>query len=425
MRKDDKGRSQMLTTLLRSYLTRSLQPFRFQNTYSNQLQFQHLDQLGLYVHVPFCRSLCSFCPYCKVKYDKELAQAYLQALLQEIEFVGNSQASKKSITTLYFGGGTPALLIDDLKAIIDTINRYFEITEGIGIELHPTDVTVSNLEKLKTAGITMVSLGVQSFEQRCLTKLGRIGDTAQAQLELLAKAGFTVIDVDLIFAIPGQTIDSLLKDVDTAFALGATQVSTYPFIDFTFANNQHKPLSKPEKKQMLQALVEHCRQSGIERTSVWTFAKPGTQKYSSITRDHFLGFGVSAASLLQDQFKINTFSITAYIERINSGQLPTALTLKFTQRQRAVYYLFWSAYTMNISPERFKAVVGESLSKMYGFELWLLEKLGLIYQADGIYYLSDRAAYYYHNLEQRYTTAYIDKMWHIARKEAFPEGIIL
>lgn len=415
----------MLTSLIRMYLTRSFEPFRFQSEYSNHLDYHCLDNLGLYVHIPFCRSLCSFCPYCRVKYQSELVELYLKALLQEIELVGKASAGKKQVTSLYFGGGTPALLIDDLERIINAIQRYFVITEGIGIELHPEDLTPSNLSKFKDAGVNMVCLGVQSFDKQCLANLGRMGKSAEAELELAGNAGFAAVDVDLIFAIPGQTTASLLQDVDTAFKYGATQVSTYPFIDFTFADNKYKPLSKRSKKQMLQALVEHCRAAGRERTSVWTFAAPGTPKYSSITRDFFLGFGVSAASLLRDQFKINTFSIPAYIERVRSGQLPTMLTLEFTRYQRAAYYLFWSAYSMSLSPEQFHSVVGEPLEKIYGFEFWLLEKLGLIYKHEDFYKLTDQAAYYYHNLEQIYTTAYIDKMWHIARCEAFPQEIIL
>lgn len=349
----------------------------------------------------------------------------MQALLNEIALVGKSLKTKRTTTSLYFGGGTPALLTDDLKSIIGKLKEYFIITKGIGIELHPDDITEENLKKLKNAGISMVSLGIQSFDQNCLSKLGRKRRDFTQKLELVRQAGFDVVDVDLIFAIPGQTDKTLVEDVDTAFRYGATQVSTYPFIDFTFADNQYKPLPERNKKQMLQSLAAHCRNTGKERTSVWTFANPGTEKYSSITRDNFLGFGVSAATLLQDSFKINTFSIEAYIERIESEKLPTSLTLDFTKRQRGVYFLFWNAYSMNISPDQFEVIVGVPLRKMFGFELLVLEKMGLIYREKGQYRLTDKAAYYYHYIEQAYTTAYIDKMWNISRKVPFPEEIVL
>ena len=171
--------------------------------------------------------------------------------------------------------------------------------------------------------------------------------------------------MDLIFAIPGQTAEILISDVDIAFAHGATQVSTYPFIDFTFADNRCKPLPESEKKAMLKALVDHCRGIGKQRTSVWTFANPGTGRYSSVTRRASLGL-VSATTLLWEQFKINTFSVEAYLKRIDSGELPTALILDFTKRQRGAYYLFWSAYLMELDPVRFEKTVGVPLMQMFG-----------------------------------------------------------
>ncbi len=414
----------ILTSLMRIYLTRSLKPFEFKNTYSNILNYKDEPDLGLYVHIPFCRSLCSFCPYCKVMYDEDLAQRYKTALLREIELVGTELKEKKVVTGLYFGGGTPALMADSLKEIIDCIKKYFIIQKGIGVELHPDDISESTLELLKKAGVTKVSIGIQSFDQQCLSALGRKGMDFLKKLELVSRAGFEVIDVDLIFAIPNQTEEILLRDVETAFTNGATQVSTYPFIDFTFADNAYKPLSEKEKKRMLNAISDYCKKTGRDRTAVWTFAKKKTKKYSSVTRDNFLGFGVSATTLLREEFKINTFSIDAYMDRIGKNQMPTALTLSFTLRQRAVYYLFWNIYCLQINPDKFKRIIGYSLSKLYGFELWLSERLGLL-KKNGCYHVTDKGAYYYHYVEQTYTTAYIDKMWNIMRTTAFPDKIVL
>jgi oxygen-independent coproporphyrinogen-3 oxidase len=149
------------TSLLRVYLTRSFKPFVFEGTYENTLDFEKLDDLGLYVHIPFCRSLCSFCPYCKVVHNKPQADAYKIALLKEIDLVCKGMSGKKKATSLYFGGGTPAMMLDDLKDIIAKLKEYFDITGGIGVELHPSDITERNLEKLKEAGVTMLSIGIQ------------------------------------------------------------------------------------------------------------------------------------------------------------------------------------------------------------------------------------------------------------------------
>jgi len=412
-------------SFLRILLTRSFKPFLFEGRFRNSLDFETLPDLGLYVHIPFCRSLCGFCPYCKVLYEPLKAAAYKAALLKEIDLVCAHMTEKKPVTSLYFGGGTPALMIDDLKDIIDRLKCHFTIAGGIGAELHPNDITEENLRALKDAGITMVSIGVQSFEESCLARLGRSNAGIYGRLQLVRDAGFDTIDVDLIFAVPGQTDEILARDISTAFAQGATQVSTYPFIDFTFADNTYKPMSKKVKKRMLNNLTKYCRSIHINRTSVWTFAREGTGKYSSVTREAFLGFGVSAASLLKDSFKINTFSIEAYIDRINGGCLPTSLTLDFTKRQRAAYFLFWSAYGMKIDPAEFEKIIGTKLRKMYRFELFAAEKLGCLRRAGEIYYITDKGAAFYHDIEQVYTTAYIDRMWNVSRIEAFPGRIIL
>ena len=272
-------------------------------------------------------------PYCKVVHNKPQADAYKVALLKEIDLVCKGMSGKKQATSLYFGGGTPAMMLDDLKDIIAKLKENFILTGGIGVELHPSDITERNLQKLRDAGVTMLSIGIQSFQEDCLRKIGRRNDSFVEKIRLVRSSGFDVVDVDLIFAIPGQTDAILANDIHTAFASGATQVSTYPFIDFTFADNAYKPMSEEAKREMLEHLTDYCHANGIERTSVWTFAQRQTEKYSSVTRDAFLGFGVSATTLLKDIFKINTFSIPEYIKRIEGDALPTSLTLRFTKRQ--------------------------------------------------------------------------------------------
>ena len=425
----------MLTTSIpRIILTRSFKPFRFQPptstlSCSDQMQVNP----GLYVHIPFCRSLCSFCPYCKERYDADQASRYLQGLLAEIDLVGSAcspvstAGSRRQTTSLYFGGGTPALMIDELSTIIEHLERYFEIKDGIGVELHPDDIRPEVIAKLKSAGFSMVSIGIQSFDPFCLSQLGRNDTSSEHTLQLIAAAGFDVIDIDLIFGIPGQTADSLRRDVLTAFACGATQVSTYPFIDFTFAQNKHKPVSQRRKRNLLNLLSQLCSDLDLERTAIWTFARKGTEKYSSVTRSAFLGFGASATTLLGRQFRINTFSTDAYIDRCTSGQLPASLTLSFSKRQQAAYYLFWAAYSLRIGKSEFQKNTGNQLDSTFGSEIKTALLLGLLKnEKDGVgYILTSRGAGLYHWLEQQYTHAYIDRIWRISRETAFPGPIFL
>ena len=139
----------VVAALTRMWLTRSVKPFMFRNEYDETLPFADCDKLGLYVHIPFCRNVCNFCPYCKVKYEKGLCERYIDALIQEIRRVGNQYPGKKTVTSLYFGGGSPALAVDRIPEIVAAINERFIITEGVGIELHPDDVKPSVLQKIR------------------------------------------------------------------------------------------------------------------------------------------------------------------------------------------------------------------------------------------------------------------------------------
>ena len=409
----------------RIWLTRSFRPFLFKKGYDFNLNYQDIDSLGLYIHIPFCEHICSFCPYCKEIYDEVKANNYVDALLSEIQLLGEQLKEKKEVTSLYFGGGSPALVSERISEIIETVCKYFIITEGIGIELHPDGVNVEKLKILKIAGITKISIGVQSFQRDCISSLGRKNIDCNDLFKPLEKIIFDTVSVDLIFAIPGQTFDSLKSDIDMAFSCGANHVAIYPFIDFSFSVSTVTGMSEREKHSLLDDITEYCESKGYIRTSIWTYAKDKNKSYSSMTRDNFLGFGCSATTLLMEQFKINTFSVAEYIKRVNKNELPTALTLRFTKHQRMIYYLFWTAYSTTVDPEAFKRFFGVSLTKMYGFEFLLCAVLGFIKKCDGKYMMTPKGAYYYHYFEQFYTLSYIDKMWGELRHCAFPNELRL
>ena len=413
----------ILTNLTRMWLTRSFKPFTFTNDYDKVLSFENAENLGLYVHIPFCKSVCNFCPYCKTVFDQELCDKYIDALIKEIHMVGKMQSHKKTVTSLYFGGGTPALASNRIKEIIDALNKYFVITEGIGLELHPDNVNESTLKTLKDAGVTKISIGIQSFLEKYQSILGRKAVDTNSLKEALSAVEFETVSMDFIFALPSQTFEDLKEDIDTAFSIGANHVAIYPFIDFTFTKSPVKTMAKKEKRRLLDEITNYCLEKGYVRDSIWTFSKSKNAKYSSMTRDNFLGFGCSATTLLKDQFKINTFSVEEYCKRIDQNLLPTSLTIKFTLRQRMIYYLFWTAYSTRVREKDFEKFFGIPLKKMYGKELKLAKALKFVTYKDGVYEMTLKGAFYYHYYENYYTLAYIDKMWGIMRKVAFPEKI--
>ena len=438
----------LITTLTRNYLTRSFKPFIFTNAYDAVLDYENLQNLGLYIHIPFCKSICSFCPYCKELYTPEKCNAYIDYLIKEIQMVARgagqgAQAShgaqaansaqapqkgegaRKEVTSLYFGGGTPALAHDRLGEIIDAVKEHFDITEGIGVELHPDNVTPEILASLKKAGVTKISIGIQSFQEKYQTVLGRKAVDAARLKDVLGKIQFETVSFDFIFALPGQTYDELKSDIDMAFECGANHIAIYPFIDFSFATSGIPVMKKNEKRRLLDDITNYCLDRGFVRSSIWTFSKGEDIRYSSMTRDNFLGFGCSATTLLKDSFKINTFSVQEYIKRIQAGSLPTALTIRFTLRQRMMYYLFWTAYSTQVDSAQFEQFFGVPLKKKYGFEARLAKLFGFVTEAGGIYKMTLKGAFFYHYYENYYTLSYIDKMWNCMRKTAFPNGLKL
>lgn len=242
-------------------------------------------------------------------------------------------------------------------------------------------------------------------------------------VDALQKVKFETVSMDFIFALPSQGIEDLKQDIETAFAKGANHIAIYPFIDFSFTNSKIPAISKKEKRQLLDEITLYCQSKGYHRDSIWTFSKHKEARYSSMTRNNFLRFGCSATTLLKDQFKINTFSVDEYEKRIEANKLPTALTIRFTKRQRMIYYLFWIAYSTRINPDDFQNFFDIPLDKAYGFELWVAKKLGFISESNGTYEMTLKRAFYYHYYENYYTLAYIDKMWGIMRSEAFPKEI--
>ncbi len=413
----------IITNITRMWLTRSFKPFTFKNEYDMQLPFLDCNNLGLYVHIPFCKSICNFCPYCKIIYDKDLCNHYIDSLIDEINLVGSQIKGKKEVTSLYFGGGTPALVANRLGEIIDAINEHFIITEGIGLELHPENIVPETLQQLKDSGVTKISIGIQSFQHKYQSILGRNSINPNKLKDALAQVRFETVSMDFIFALPSQTFNDLKSDIDTAFQIGANHIAIYPFIDFTFTTSKVKAMSKKETRSLLDKITLYCNKKGYKRDSIWTFSSNSNAKYSSMTRDNFLGFGCSATTLLKDQFKINTFSIDEYCKRIKENKLPTSLTIRFSLRQRMVYYLFWTAYSTKIDSQNFETFFGIPLKKMYGLELKIAKMLGFLTENNDIYEMTLKGAFYYHYYENFYTLSYIDKMWGIMRKEAFPNKI--
>src|SRR4030065_2223073 len=417
----------MITSLIRIFAARSIRPFIFSSNNSGELDLDVKDS-GLYFHIPFCKKLCPFCPYYKVEYDEGLLKDFIRALIKEIEVAAALTGKRIDIESIYFGGGSPSLAIDYLPQIMASVRSLFNVRGNMGIELHPSDINEGLLKKLKDCGFNMISIGVQSFQDKCVAALERDNIDSLGKLALVKKFKFDVVDVDLIFGIPSQREEDLVRDFKTAAENGATQISTYPFIEFSYARLKNEPLGRRQKKKMLESLVDASKKSGYIRTSIWTFSRGDSLQYSSVTRDNFIGFGPSAATLVRDTFKIHTLSLMEYLKHFRNNKnnkLSTALTLKFNPRTRALYWLFWSAYKLYISEDNFYELFDKKLDNIFKVELFLAEKFGYIQRYNRGYKLTGKGAYIFHLVEQAYTRQYIDKTWRIASKNPWPERITL
>ncbi|HWK10766.1 MAG TPA: radical SAM family heme chaperone HemW, partial [Vicinamibacterales bacterium] len=189
----------------------------------------HLSRLGLYVHIPFCSSICNYCNFNRGLFDPGLESRYVAALLQEIR---RTPFRGRAADTIFFGGGTPSLLDpDEIAAIVSALRGSFDLAHDaeITLETNPETVDREKLERFRTAGVNRISFGVQSFQDDELKRLGRIhsADRARSAMASARAAGFENISLDLMMWLPGQSVDRWLANVDALIAAGPDHASLY------------------------------------------------------------------------------------------------------------------------------------------------------------------------------------------------------
>jgi len=307
----------LLHSALRLLIPGTHSAFKFER--QQPVELERPRSVNLYIHLPFCSSICPFCPYVKEPYDPAVSAEYQKAILRELEGYRELWGDV-AVESVYFGGGTPSLTPEIVEMALNWISAHFHLGREVGVEVHPASAGDEVLHGLKNAGVSQVSLGVQTFNDRLLGVLGRGygNDLAMQSCERVLQVGFDTVDVDLMFAIPSQSLDEVEVDMRTAFRLGVDQVSTYPLILFSYtplkSHLNTRGLRLPSwrlERRMLQSVVEMARSAGYERSSIWSFNKPGSSRYTTVTRDAFVGVGAGATSRLGDYFWLNTFSVAA------------------------------------------------------------------------------------------------------------------
>ncbi len=361
---------------------------------------------GAYVHVPFCERICPFCPYNKVVAEETLARRYFAALRQEVD--GYVAELGGPFTSVYVGGGTPTLYPDDLADLLARIPASGERA----VEVLPTHATPEGLDRLAAAGFTAVSIGAQSFHDGVLRQLRRPHDAATARAGVENSLGrFDCVDVDLIFDVAWEDDQAFLEDLRTCFELGVDQVSTYPLMRFgytPFGTAQH---DRRREHAVLRRATDLAESLGYERQSVWTFNRPGSAPYTSITRHRFLGMGAGSSSFAGRDFYVNHFGVEAYVDAVGSGRLPIARRLRLGRWGGGAYDAFWEAYSGRIDPTLLGESYGPAVAGVARALLSPLLLAGDLRRDEDGYHLTRNGFDVYHDLERAVTYQLIEPLW--------------
>ena len=313
---------------------------------------------GLYLHIPFCKKLCSYCDFYHILYEGDKSD-YISALCTELEarrdYLGNEK-----ISTIYIGGGTPSLLsVKQLELILGQIHNQYSIEENceITIEMNPDDITPDYLAGIKKININRISLGIQSWRDADLKLLNRRHNSAQAEnaLRETFKAGFENITIDLIYGIPGMSINEWSSNLDFSFSFDIKHLSAY---HLTFEKGtvfwkmlekgSIKEIEEDESTSFFNILIEKSENAGFIHYEISNFGKPGFfSKHNSNywKQVNYLGIGPSAHSFNGYSRQWNISDVKAYIKSINSGK-PFFEKEELDNRTRFNEYIMTSLRTM-------------------------------------------------------------------------------
>lgn len=285
-----------------------------------------MKTLGLYLHIPFCRSKCHYCDFCSFpKLDNATVDAYCTALVREIEEYGEKMRGF-AVSTVYFGGGTPTYLsAARLSSLLESVAKHFSLDANAEIttECNPATVDLEALQVLRNVGFNRLSIGAQSLSDKELRLLGRI-HTAKDFTETFTaarRAGFDNVSADLMFGIPAQTVGSFMATLAALADLAPDHISAYglkieegtPFFE---ARNSLPLPNEDEERQMYMNAVEFLAEKGYRRYEISNFAKEGKESRHNLRyweREDYLGMGLAAYSCLGNERFSNTEEMACYL----------------------------------------------------------------------------------------------------------------
>lgn len=356
-------------------------------------------RLGLYVHVPFCKSRCVYCDFdSSVVGDDSRVERYLNALSSEAEaaavFLGGDGVD---VRTVYVGGGTPTVLgASAMTALVDSVRSSFNFrgVAEFSCEANPESATTETLGALLKVGVNRLSLGVQSFDDTLLRWMGRAHTASEAvtAFDVTRRAGFGNVSIDLMYGLPKQTLDGWLTDVSKAVELESEHVSTYclnlepdaPII------KKQGAVELPDDgftADMYYGAVDLLGEAGYRQYEISNFAKPGFECGHNLNywRDgEYVGLGPSAASHVNSERFNNPRGLDAYVESVAAGRWPLVPPEQSNTEREARTALVLGLRMMDgVEIAEFESRYGFDLPAVLKRDITQLTDAGLLESADG------------------------------------------
>ena len=335
----------------------------------------HASQLGLYVHIPFCSSICNYCNFNRGLFESGLKDRYVAALVEEIR---GTPFRGRAADTIFFGGGTPSLLDpSEIDVIVAALGAAFDLAAGaeITLETNPETVDRSKLDAFRAAGINRISFGVQSFHDDELTRLGRIhsADRARQALAAAQAAGVDNVSLDLMMWLPGQSLDRWLANVDALIAAGPAHASLYllelypnaPLKEEMARRGWSQAPDEDAAEMYLEAMARLDRH-GYEHYEISNVARPGRASRHNLkywTDGEWVGFGCGAHSTVAGVRWKNVSATADYVTRVGSGTSVVTDRRELSPDERLGDALFTG---LRLSEGIDLAAVG----RRYGVDVW-------------------------------------------------------
>ena len=346
--------------------------------------------LGLYLHIPFCEAICNYCNFNRGLLDGARKQRYLHALGREID----TCADLGSVDTLFFGGGTPSVLTPaEVASLIARCRAVADFASGaeITIEMNPETASVQRLEGYLEAGVTRLSLGVQSFRDEELERLGRVHDAARA-VEAFAQAraaGFDDINIDLMVWLPDQTVLQWMESVDRLTDLGPDHVSLYLLELYPNAPLREEMArggwsQAPEERavEMYCLGLDRLEAAGYEQYEISNVAKRGCRSRHNLkywSDGAWIGFGCGAHSTRDGVRWHNVAEVGEYVSRVGSGRSPVAIRRRLSAEERLADVMFLGLRLSNgIDLAEVRRRYGVDVWARWGSELGVCVEAGLL-----------------------------------------------